>query len=305
LRRSRPLEERLRSAGIPLLTPRTFDAWLTRSGAVALRRAGAQLPLPFLFGQARARRLLYTEICRALDSDPRIRTALATSFEAIPRVIADVAAAAHSAQLLSLVHREASRRLVAVPRAAVVRRLAREALGTLGPLPTLSPYEGLAAFLVGSLSVEAELGFVEALRRDLPAACGRAGAMIAAVDRDSAWGLASPGGHYWIAETSMSSLDLNREPDRRRFAGTVERSLAQARGDLSDLEVSQRASVLARLMEVLSGRGAETARPRRRSPSGAAQAPAAVSPAKTTVLASAPQVLRSDPGPDAGRPADR
>jgi len=256
-----------------------------------LRRAAARLPLPFLFGRHRARRLLHGEICRALDSDPSIRATLATSFAAIPSVIADVAAAANSAQLLSLVHREASRRLVVVPRAAVVRCLGRKTVEALGPLPTLAPYEGLAAFLVGSLAAEAELAFLETVRRYLPSASGRPGSMIAAVDRDAEWGSASPPGHYWLAETSMSSLDLNREPDRRRFANTLERSLAQARGDLANLESSQSASVLARLMELLSGRGNEGARPPRRRLSGVAAAPPAVLRATTTVLASPVQPL--------------
>jgi len=291
MRRTRSLEERLRSPGIPLLAPWAFDAWLDQSGTVALRRVTARVPLPFLFGRFRARRLLYAEICRAFDSDPRIRTTLATSFEAIPRVVADIAAAAHSAHLLSLVRREASRRLVAVPRVAVVRRLEGETLDALGPLPTLAPYDGLTALLAGSLAVEAELAFMGKLRRRLPAASGRPGSMIAAVDRDHAWGPASPAGHYWIAETSMSSLDLNREPDRHRFAATLERSLGHARGDLAALEPAQSTSVITRLMELLSGQRSDGTRPPRGLPGGVATVPPAVLRATATVLASPVQPL--------------
>jgi hypothetical protein len=291
LRRPRSLDERLRSPGSPLLPRPAFDAWLAHSGSVALRRAAARLPLPFLFRRLRARHALYAEIRRALDSDSRIRTSLAASFATLPRVLTSVASVAHAAQLLPLVHREASRRLVAVPRAAVVRRLARDSLDSLGALPTLAPYEGLAAFLVGSLAVEAELAFVDTLRRYLPAASDRPGAMIAAVDRDSVWGGVSPAGHYWIAETSISSLDLGREPDRRRFAATLERSLAQARGDVAELDPAQCTSILARLLEVLSARPSESPRPRRRSPSGVAIPSSALAQATTVVLASPGQPL--------------
>jgi hypothetical protein len=187
----------------------------------------------------------------------------------VPEAVAETGATIVSAQLLSLARLEAARRTVAVPREAVVRRLARRTLLSLGAVPVLAPYDGLVPFLALTLAHEAERAFLEAVRGSLPAATGRRDVMIAAVEAQSDWGGAIPSGHYWLAGTSVSTLDLGRPADRTRFAAAAEPSLGKARREVAALAVTERVSLRKRLEQLADAPRVTDGRGPNRRPSSA------------------------------------
>ncbi|MEZ5064713.1 MAG: hypothetical protein R3B81_08240 [bacterium] len=295
--------ERIRwVGGRPVLPARIldeaiFEEWVRHAGSIAERRARVGLPLPFLFGRSRARRRLERDLRRALDAPPTLRGPLEAALAELPAIVATLATEIISHRLLVLVHTEAARRFVAVPREAVVRRIVRRAYERVGSWPSLGAYDGVCRAIVEAWARDAERVFVESARETIPAAVARRGSMIAAVDRDYAWGEAAPAGHYWLAETSMSTLDLDRREDRARFASTLERSIARARETLADLPATERTSLRVHLREVATGQGVSAPSARQRRPSGTMEAP--------HLLAISPNQVRSPGEPEAPKPGHR